>query len=434
MPLDRLRHTAVRSFGGLPSHFWWLWTSTLVNRLGGFVSTFLAMYLTVEQGYSASFAGLVGALYGLGAALASVAAGVLTDRLGRRPTMLVAQLATAASTSALAFAEHPFAIAAVAFAVGVASSSSRPAVLAMMADIVPPQDRVRAFALNYWATNLGFALASVAAGLLAQFGYQLLFFGEAAMVLVCAVIVFRRLPETRPSEPEPAPEADGKPAAKVSLGTVLRDGRFMTVAGLNLVLASLIQQAFVALPVTMGQQGFSSADFGAVIALNGVLIVLLQIPVTRFIEHRHPGRLLVASSLLVGYGFGMHAFADSLAMYAVAIAVWTLGEIIDSPTLMGLVARLSPLHGRGRYQGMFALSWSASALGGPLLSGLVIDTYGAGTLWTSSAVLGTAVAVGYGFLLRRAPGTTGTDGTDGSDGCAAPVNGPEAAPRTHPAA
>lgn len=422
MPLVRFRQAAVRSFGGLPPRFWWLWTSTLVNRLGGFVATFLAMYLTVERGYSASFAGLVGALYGLGAVVASVAAGVVTDRLGRRPTMLAAQLATAASTSALAFVENPCAIAAVAFAVGTASSSSRPAVLAMMADIVPSEDRVRAFALNYWAINLGFAVSSAAAGLIAQFGYELLFFGEAAMVLICAVVVFVQLPETRPSRAAGhAPKTDEEPAA-VSIGTVLRDGRFMTVVGLNLLLATLIQQAFVALPVTMGQQGFSSADFGLVIAGNGVLVVLLQMPVTRFIEHRDPGRLLIASSLLVGYGFGLHAFADSLALYAVAIAVWTLGEIISAPTQMGLVVRLSPLHGRGRYQGMFALSWSASALGAPLLGGLVIDAFGAGTLWAASAVLGTAVAVGYRFLLRR----VGDDGR-------APVHGPEAATRTQSA-
>jgi hypothetical protein len=83
---------------------------------------------------------------------------------------------------------------------------------------------------------------------------------------------------------------------------------------------------------------------------------------------------------------------------------------------------------------MFALSWSASALAAPLLGGLVVDAFGAGTLWAASAVLGTAVAVGYRFLLRRVGDESDGDGSVGgeSDG-PTPVHGPEAAPRTHPA-
>ncbi|MBM4794157.1 MFS transporter [Streptomyces sioyaensis] len=400
----RLRRAAVESVSGLPRQFWWLWTSTLINRLGAFVATFLALYLTVERGYSASYAGLVGALYGLGGVLSSVGAGVLTDRLGRRPTMLIAQLSTAASVALLGFLTDPVAIAAVACVVGMASNASRPAVQAMMADIVAPEDRVRAFSLNYWAINLGFAISSTAAGLIAQHGYLALFLGESTLVLACALVVFRKLPETRPGTDAPAGAAGGPAPGAVSLRTVLRDGRFMTVVGLNLLLALLFQQAYVSMPVSMGQDGFSSADFGMVIAVNGILIVLLQIPVTRFIEHRSPAMLLVGSALLAGYGFGLTALAGSVAMYAVAVAVWTLGEIINSPTQMSLVIRLSPVHGRGRYQGMYALSWSIASLTAPLLGGTVIDHYGADALWAGCAAVGTVAAVGYGLLLRRLPG------------------------------
>ncbi|UQA93816.1 MDR family MFS transporter [Streptomyces halobius] len=405
--IARLRRAAVESVSGLPRQFWWLWTSTLINRLGAFVATFLALHLTVERGFSASYAGLVGALYGLGGVVSSVGAGVLTDRLGRRPTMLIAQLSTAASVALLGFMEHPFAIAAVACVVGMASNASRPAVQAMMADIVAPEDRVRAFSLNYWAINLGFAISSAAAGLIAEHGYLALFLGESALVLACALVVFRKLPETRPAAAGPkggSQDAAEAGPATVSMPTVLRDGRFMTVVGLNLLLALLFQQAYVSMPVSMGQDGFTSADFGMVAAVNGVLIVLLQIPVTRFIEHRSPAMLLIGSALLTGYGFGLTAVAGSVAMYAVAVAVWTLGEIINSPTQMGLVVRLSPVHGRGRYQGMYALSWSVASLAAPLIGGTVIDRYGSDALWAGCAAVGTVAALGYGLLMRNVPG------------------------------
>ena len=122
----------------------------------------------------------------------------MTDRLGRRPTLLIAQLSTAASVALLGFMTHPVAIAAVACLVGMATNASRPAVQAMMADIVAPEDRVRAFSLNYWAINLGFAISSTAAGLIAEHGYLRRFLGEAAMTLVCALVVFWKLPGVPP--------------------------------------------------------------------------------------------------------------------------------------------------------------------------------------------------------------------------------------------
>ncbi|MFJ4624982.1 MDR family MFS transporter [Streptomyces sp. NPDC088847] len=400
MSLAALRRAARETVSGLPREFWWLWTSTLVNRLGAFVSTFMALYLTLDRGYSATYAGLVASLYGLGGVASSIGAGVLTDRIGRRPTLLIAQSATAASVALLGFVHDPVSISAVACLVGAASNASRPAVQAMMADIVRPEDRVRAFSLNYWAINLGFAVSSMAAGFIAEVSYRAGFLLEAGMTAVCAVVVFLRLPESRPTVAADA--GKGAPDA-VRLGTVLRDGRFMSVVGLSFLVAVVFQQGSVGLPVAMGEAGFTPADYGTAIAINGFLIVVLQIPVTRLIEHRDAKRLLVVSSILAGYGFGLTAFAGSVGVFALTVCVWTLGEMINAPTQTGLVVRLSPVQGRGRYQGMYTLSWAVAALVAPLMSGAVIDHLGAAWLWAMCAAVGTVAAVGYGALMRRVP-------------------------------
>ncbi|MER6916313.1 MFS transporter [Streptomyces sp. NPDC000594] len=400
MSAAAVRRAVRESVSGLPREFWWLWASTLVNRLGGFVATFLVLYLTADQGYSAAFAGLVVSLYGLGGVVSSLGGGVMADRLGRRPTLLIAQLGTAVSVAALAFVHHPVAIAAVACLVGMATNASRPAVQAMMADIVPPEDRVRAFSLNYWAINLGFAISAVAAGFIAEYSYLAGFLGEAAMTLLCAVLVYVKVPESRP---ERDPAAPGVEEPEVGLGTVLRDRRFMGVVGLSFLIALIFMQGHVGVPLAMGADGLSTSDFGTVMALNGVLIVVLQIPVTRLIEHRDPRRLLIVSSLLAGYGFGLTAFAGSVGLYALTVVVWTLAEIVNAPTQTGLVVRLSPVHGRGRYQGVYALTWSVATLVAPLAAGFVIDGFGAAWLWGMSAALGTLAAVGYWALMRKLP-------------------------------
>ncbi len=400
MPVAGVRRALRESVSGLPRAFWWLWLSTLVNRLGAFVATFMALYLTLDRGYSASYAGLVAALHGLGGVISSLGAGVMTDRLGRRPTLLVSQTATALSVALLGFMRDPVAIAAVAFLVGMASNASRPAVQAMMADIVRPEDRVRAFSLNYWAINLGFAISSAGAGFIAEVSYLAGFLIEAGMTLVCAVLVFVKLPESRPGEDVAGPSGE-KDA--VSMWTVVRDGRYMSVVGLSFLIALVFQQGYLGLPVAMGEAGFSPADFGMAIAVNGVLIVVLQLPVTRFIDRRDPRQLLIASSLLAGYGFGLTAFADSVAVFALTVCVWTLAEIVNAPTQTGLVVALSPVHGRGRYQGMYTMSWAVAALVAPLMSGFVIDHWGAAWLWGMCAVVGTVVGLGYALLMRRMP-------------------------------
>lgn len=420
MSLAALRRATRETVSGLPREFWWLWTSTLVNRLGAFVATFMALYLTLDRGYSATYAGLVAALHGLGGVVSSIGAGVMTDRLGRRPTLLVAQASTAVSVAVLGFVHHPVAIAAVAFAVGAASNASRPAVQAMMADIVRPEDRVRAFSLNYWAINLGFAVSSMAAGFIAEVSYLAGFLIEAGMTAVCAVVVFVRLPESRPERTKTEQAGEDE----VRLGTVLRDRRFMSVVGLSFLVALVFQQGAVGLPVAMGEAGFSAADYGLAIAVNGVLIVALQIPVTRFIERRDTGRILIVSSLLAGYGFGLTAFAGSVGVFALTVCVWTLGEMLNAPTQTGLVVRLSPAQGRGRYQGMYTLSWSVAALVAPLMSGLVIDRFGAEWLWGLCAVVGTAAAIGYGTLMRRMP--TEEPAVAGSPAAAKPEVSPAA--------
>ncbi|MFE3107945.1 MDR family MFS transporter [Kitasatospora indigofera] len=420
MPVPaRISSAARETLGGLPRQFWWLWTSTLVNRLGGFVVTFLALYLTADRGYSASYAGLVAALFGLGSAVAAIGAGVLTDRAGRRPTLVAAQLGTAVFTAVLGFSDGPVTIAVVAFLVGLFNNASRPAVSAMIADLVPAADRVRAYSLNYWAINIGFGVSAAAAGLIATHGYLTLFLLDALSTLLCAVVVFVKIPETRPDTPALRPDG---PA--VGLATVFRDARFMTVVALNLLLALVAQQGSTTLAVDMGQAGISSSRYGLVIGLNGLLIVLLQIPVTRLMEGRNRTALLVAGALLTGWGFGLTALAGSSAtFFAVTVAIWTIGEIMNAPTMMGLVAELSPAHARGRYQGVYSLSWSLASFLGPAAGGLLLQYAGGGAVWGACAVCGTLAAAGYLVVGGRTPAPSVTVAVPGANGAVPAADG-----------
>lgn len=379
--------------GGLPRDFWYLWTGTLINRLGSFVLVFLAIYLTQERGFSASAAGLVIGLWGVGGAVGTTVGGTLADRWGRRPTLLVAHLGAATMMLALGLARPLWAVALGALLLGMFAEAARPAFGAMMIDVVPEKDRLRAFSLNYWAINLGFACAAVLAGFAAQAGYLLLFVVDAVTTLVTALIIFTRVKETRTATAGPARTSGAAPAG--ALRTILSDRVYLGFVTLNLFAALVFLQHISMLPIAMGDSGLSPATYGSVIALNGVLIVVGQLFVPRLIKGRSRSHVLALAALVMGVGFGLTAFADAAWFYGLTVLVWTVGEMLNSPSNSTLIAELSPGELRGRYQGVFSLSWQVAGAAAPVLGGLVREHAGNTTLWLGCAAVGGVVAVAH---------------------------------------
>jgi MFS family permease len=292
--VTRVRRSFAASVGGLPRTFWWLWTGTLISRTGGFVLPFLAFYVVDGLGYSAGFAGLVVASAGLGSIGAALGGGVLADRIGRRPVLLGSQLLSAVTLVGLGLSESRPALLGWAAAYGLTHNASRPAYSAMMTDIVAPADRIRAFSLHFWAINLGFAIAPTLAGLLAGFGYLTLFVADAAATTVVAVLVYLRVPESLPS---PAPRVEGVRQDRGSLLDVLRDRVFMSYVLLTLGFALIFMQHLSTVPVQMRADGLTPAQYGAIIAVNGILIVLVTVPLTRALQRFPRARVMAVSSL-----------------------------------------------------------------------------------------------------------------------------------------
>ena len=374
---------------GLPRTFWWLWAGTLVNRAGAFVLPFLAFYLTDELDLTPSFVGLVLGAFGLGSTLAALVGGVLADRLGRRPVLLGSQLSTAATLVVLGFTTGSAAVLVLVGLLGLTSNTSRPAFSAMTTDIVAPADRVRAFSLNYWAINLGFAIAPVLGGVLASSGYLTLFLVDAGTTLVFAVLVYLKVPESRPEVVVAEGERPG------SMADVLRDRVFLTFVLLTFCFAVVFMQHLSSLPVQMGDDGLSPSQYGAVIALNGALIVLVTVPLTRWLQAYPRSRVLAVSSVFVGLGFGATAWASSVPAYAATVAIWTVGEVIGAAVGPSVVADLAPTALRGRYQGVFGFSFATASLVAPLAGGAVYQHLGSTVLWVGAAVLSFGAGLGH---------------------------------------
>lgn len=401
--LEAIRSTA----GGLPRAFWTLWAGALVNRVGTFVVPFLALYLTERRGLPVSRTGLIVSLWGLGAAAASPVGGWLADRVGRRPTMVGALALGGASMIALGLAEQPEVIAPATLLVGFLGELYRPGLVAAVSDLVPAADRVRAFGLVYWAVNLGMAVAVSVGGLLASVSYLLLFVADGATTLVFGFLVWRWVPETRPGHgaPRPARPAGERGAFVAGLLAPYRDRVFLAFLGLTSVLALIFMQHQLALALDMTAHGVTKAQFGSILAVNGVLIVLFQPIVARAIGGRDRSLVIAAGSVLVALGFGLNAVVHTPALYALGVVVWTFGEMATLPVGTAVVADLAPAELRGRYQGANGLAFGLGSFVAPALGALVLQRLGSAAVWTGCLVAGLAVAAGQLALtgaLRRA--------------------------------
>ncbi|MGZ4384593.1 MAG: MFS transporter, partial [Gaiellaceae bacterium] len=179
--------TVRSNIRALPRPAWFLFAGTLVNRFGSFVLTFLVLYMT-EKGYSSAEAGAAASAYGVGAIGASALGGLMADRLGRRRTIATSMFGSAASMLALSQARSLASILLLAAVTGLCSELYRPASSALLADVVPPERRVTAFAVYRFAINLGFAFGPATAGLLAQRSFTLIFVGDAITSTAYGVI------------------------------------------------------------------------------------------------------------------------------------------------------------------------------------------------------------------------------------------------------
>jgi len=408
-----VRRWATQAVGGLPRAFWLLWAATLVNRIGGFIIIYLSIYLLVVRDFTPSFVGLVVGMYGAGMAVGGMAGGVFSDRWGPRTTIVVANLAASGVAVTLGLVTGGTTIAALAALLGCLTNITRPASAAMIADLVPEADRLRAFSLNFWAVNLGYSGAALLGGALAGLDYTLLFLLDAATTLIAAAMVWR-LPRRRTTDPETSSGSSGTGG----LGEVLRDGVFLTLV-ITSLLTWMMVETLSMLPVAMRSDGLDVSSYGAVVAVNGLMIVLGQPFVPRLMGNRDRSRTLAFAVVLVGTGFGLVALADQIWAYAFTVAVWTAGEMLLTPTTASLTADLAPTRVLGRYSGVLSLGFALASFSAPLLAGLTVQRLGERTLWLACFVLGLVVAgmhlAARSARLRRVPDRstagTGSSGT-----------------------
>jgi MFS family permease len=361
-----------------------LFAGTFLNRFGGFVFVFLTLYL-VRSGHSEVEAGIAVGAYGVGSIAAGALGGWAADRLARRNAIALSMFASAAVMLVLSQARAIWLIVLLAGLAGTAAELYRPAAAALLADLAPPGRRVTVFALYRLSMNLGFAAGTATAGLLAERSFTLLFVGDALTSVAFGAIALAALPAGAGASTKDQRRGE-------LLRAVAADRRFLLFLLASCGGALLYFQQTAALPLHVRDEGFSMVVFGALLSVNGLVVIALELPLTA-ITARLPAQRVIATGLLLsGVGFSLTGVAHSVPALALTVMIWTLGEIVFAPVAHAYVADIAPDRLQGRYQGMWGMSFSIGLVLSPI-AGATLYAREPSAVWLACFALGVICAL-----------------------------------------
>jgi MFS family permease len=244
------------------------------------------------------------------------------------------------------------------------------------------------------AFNAGWAFGPATAGFLAEHGYFWLFAGDAATSVLFGLVALISLPR---GVRGPRSEAGWNEAWQAFRG----DRRFHQVLFASFAIALNFFQMSSTFGLHVTGLGFSAATYGALISLNGVLVVLCELPLTTITRRFAARKVMAAGYLLVGIGFALNLFAHKVAALAGCMIIFTLGEMVAMPVSSAYIADLAPTQMRGRYMGAFGLTWACGLIIGPAM-GMKLFALDPAALWLTCGALG-VVAASIIFAATKAP-------------------------------
>ncbi|CAN5804354.1 tetracycline resistance MFS efflux pump [soil metagenome] len=321
--------------------------------------------------------------------------GQLSDRIGRRPVLLIGLFGSAISYLVFGLAGSLLVLFIARAAAGIMGANIGVA-QAYVADITSPEDRAKGMGMIGAAFGLGFIFGPAIGGGLSHFGPSVPFLAAGALAFVNGLMAIRWLAESRPVLAKPVRTQFGFRARLDTLIGFARKGRGATL----MAVFFLVTFAFAALEATFSlwadrRWEFTPAQVAYLFAYIGVLITIVQgVLVGPLVRRLGETRLALVGSAVLALGLIAIPAAPSVAWLAGALALLAFGQGTTMPAISALISRAAPAGEQGRLLGV---SQSLSALGrvlGPVWGGIAFARIGIGAPYVTGGLV-----VGIALLL-----------------------------------
>jgi MFS family permease len=378
-----------------------------VNKLAAFIQIFLVLFLT-DRGFTAGQAGLALGVYGGGAVLGVLLGGTLADRLGARIATIISMAGSAVLIAALLYVpNYPTMLVTVAL-VSLVGQFYRPASMTLITELTPQHQLVMVTAMYRLSLNLGTTAAPLIGGALIAISYDWLFWAEALAALVYAVIAAVALPRRRVVVKEEGADAAAtaeaeKEAKRSGYRVMFNDRRYMLFLLAMFINGVVYCQYLVTLPLDLTKEGFNPWFYGILVALNGAVVIGLELPATKITQHWPVRRAALCGFGLVAIGYAIYAFPAVYAVFIVGTIVWTLAEILGAPTLFAYPGLAAPEDVRGRYIASMQAAFGLSYAVGPIVGALLWTQLGRSVWLWFAAIQVVAVVLGLVGMRNLTP-------------------------------
>lgn len=386
-----------------PRQIWLLFWGTLISTTGmSMIWPFLVVYISEQLALPLTTITSLIALNSVMSLATSFIAGSIADRMGRKWAMVVSLAVNGLAFLAMIPATTYLHYAVLMAIRGAFQPLYRVGNDAMLADLVPADQRADAYALNRLGKNVGVAMGPALGGVFITISYGITFAIASAGTIFFSVLIALFAFETLPEAARKAAEDKLSPTL-TGFRKIFTDRIFMTF-----ILAFTLRQVgasilWVLLAAYAKQNyGISENLYGLIPTTNALMVVFLQLPVTRKTKHYQPLKIMGWGTLLYGLGVGSIALGGGFWGFWISMVIVTLGELMVIPTASSYTANRAPEKLRGRYMSILALTWGAGSMIGPLLGGFLNDQINPVAIWWGGGAAGTLGALIYfGMWLRK---------------------------------
>lgn len=388
-----------RVYNEYPSAFKVLTLATFIDMLGSFLLyPFYALYITAHFGVGMTEVGILFSIFSAGNIFGGIIGGVLADKYGRRAMVIIGLVVSGTGSIFMGLVDDLGLFYLIAGFLGLVGNFGGPARQAMVADLLPTEKQAEGFGILRIAFNVSATVGPILGGFLATRSFMLLFIADAISSLVTAGIVYIVIPETKPQNLGGKPEESVMKTIK-GYKEVLKDGLFVLFLLVSAMTVLVYMQMNSTLSVFLrDEHGFSEQNFGFLLSMNALMVVVFQFWITRRVSKYAPMKMMAFGALFYMIGFGMYGFVSAVYLFFIAMIIITIGEMIVSPVSQAAAASFAPEDKRGRYMAIFSFQWAIPNLFGVILAGIIMEDLGPNWVWYFAGILSMFSILGFWLL------------------------------------
>ncbi len=387
--------TLFRPFSGIPTQIWLLSFVSLINRAGAMVICFFTLYLTQHLQYDIRDAGYVLSCFGAGAVLGAYLGGQMTDKYGYYTVMWTTLIVNGVMLLITMYVKDFWWMCFTVFCMNIFAEGFRPANSISIKLHSDDATRTRSFSLLRVLVNFAMAIALIVGGWLIQFGWHWLFVVDGVTCFAAAAMILLGI---KPRKMDILPSNN---TTNLDI-SAYKDRTYWLFILSTFVGAVMFMQIIWTVPAFFKTiYGWNESKIGIMNAINGITVMLIEMPLIYRIEQKRP------KLWFVRYGIVIYALSYSLFLcptaWAMPIGVAymvliSLGETFVMPFSTSWAMNYTSESRQGQYMALYTMSYSMAHIIAPLMGTQIIAAFGYSALWATTVGLGVLAYSGFWYL------------------------------------